>query len=328
MQEIGTIAFGPVPSRRLGRSLGINNIPPKSCSYSCLYCQLGKTIDMATKRKTFYKPENIFDQVKKKINAAVLKDERVDYLTFVPDGEPTLDINLGRELAVIKQIGIPRAVITNASLIWREDVKEDLPKADYISLKVDAVSEDLWRRINRPHRDLKLTSILDGIIEFSKEFKGTIVTETMLIDGVSYGNEFEKVADFLTRLKKLDKAYITIPTRPPTEKWVRPVKEETINIAFQAFSEKLGANRVEHLIGYEGTAFAVTGSVEDDLLGIVAVHPMRREAVKEFLQKANSDWTIIEELLREEKLVELVYQGTAYYMRSISSRNMRRCKAI
>ena len=114
----------------------------------------------------------------------------------------------------------------------------------------------------------------------------------------------------------------------PQKNWFRPVKEETINIAFQAFSEKLSANRVEQLIGYEGTAFAVTGSVEDDLLGIVAVHPMRREAVKEFLQKANSDWTIIEELLREEKLVELVYQGTAYYMRSISSRNMRRCKAI
>jgi wyosine [tRNA(Phe)-imidazoG37] synthetase (radical SAM superfamily) len=320
LEEVGTMVFGPVPSRRLGRSLGINNIPPKSCSYSCVYCQLGKTMDMTTARKSFYTPENIFKQVKKKVNAAILKDERVDYLTFVPDGEPTLDINLGRELAILKQIGIPIAILTNASLIWREDVKEDLLEADFVSLKVDAVSEDLWRRINRPHRDLKLNNILDGIIELAKEFRGIVVTETMLIDGVNYGNEFEKVADFLRRLKRLDKAYVAIPTRPPTEKWVRPGKEETINIAFQTFFKKLGANRVEYLIGYEGTAFAFTGSVVDDLLGIMAVHPMRREAVKEFLRKANADWTVIENLLREGKLVELVYEGNAYYMCSLSSR--------
>jgi wyosine [tRNA(Phe)-imidazoG37] synthetase (radical SAM superfamily) len=320
LQETGTIAFGPVPSRRLGRSLGINNIPPKSCSYSCVYCQLGKTMDITITRKAFYEPANIFKQVKNKVNAVVSRDELVDYLTFVTDGEPTLDINLGRELAILKQIGIPIAILTNASLIWREDAKKDLLEADFISLKVDAVSEDLWRRINRPHRDLKLNNILDGIVELAKEFKGTIVTETMVMDGISYGSEFEKVADFLSRLKRLDKAYVAIPTRPPTEKWVRPGKEETINIAFQAFSKKLGADRVEYLIGYEGTAFAFTGNVVDDLLGIMAVHPMRGEAVKEFLRSANTDWTIVEDLLREGKLVELVYQGNAYYMRSLSSR--------
>ena len=315
MEEVGTIVFGPVPSRRLGRSLGINNIPPKSCSYSCIYCQLGKTIDMTTARKSFYKPENIFKQVKKKVNAAALKDEHVDYLAFVPDGEPTLDINLGRKLAILKQIGIPRAVITNASLIWREDVKEDLLEADLVSFKIDTVNEKLWKRINRPHKELKLNRILEGITEFAEEFKGTLVSETMLLDRIRYGFEFKNIAEFLKGLKKLEKAYIAIPTRPPAEKWVKPVQEVTMNAAFQAFAEKLGVNKIEYLTGYEGNAFACTGVVKEDLLSITAVHPMRRQAVKALLRKANADWAIIENLLDEGKLIELEYQGNVYYMR-------------
>ena len=314
------LAFGPVPSRRLGKSLGINNIPAKTCSYSCVYCQLGRTINMATERQAFYKPEDIFREVKRKVDEASSRNERVDYLTFVPDGEPTLDINLGKEISILKQIEIPIAVITNASLIWRNDAKEDLLKANLTSLKVDAVSEDLWRRINRPHKNLKLNGILEGITEFANEFKGTIISEAMLIDGINYEDEFEKIADFLKHLKRLDKAYIAIPTRPPAEKWIKPAKEETVNAAFQVFSERLGLDRVEYLIGYEGNAFAFTGNVEEDLLSITAVHPMRKDAVKEFLMKANADWRLIEELLREGKLVELAYEGNRYYMRKLPSR--------
>jgi wyosine [tRNA(Phe)-imidazoG37] synthetase (radical SAM superfamily) len=314
------LAFGPVPSRRLGKSLGINNIPAKTCSYSCVYCQLGRTINMATERQAFYTSEDIFKEVKRKVDEASSRNERVDYLTFVPDGEPTLDINLGKEISILKQIEIPIAVITNASLIWREDVKENLLEMDLVSLKVDAVSEDLWRRVNRPHKDLKLDAILEGIREFANEFEGTVISETMLIDGINYGDEFEKTADFLKNLKRLDKAYIAIPTRPPAEEWVKPAKEETLNTAFQIFSEKLGADRVEYLIGYEGNAFAFTGRVEEDLLSITAVHPMRKEAVKEFLKKANANWHVIEKLLEEDKLIELEYEGNRYYMRRLSSR--------
>jgi len=320
LENVGTLVFGPVPSRRLGRSLGINNIPMKNCSYSCVYCQIGKTINITTERRVFHKPEDIFREVKRKVNEVTSRNERIDYITFVPDGEPTLDINLGKVLSILKQTTIPIAVLTNASLIWRHDVKEDLLKADFVSLKVDAVSQGLWRKINRPNKDLKLNIILEGIAEFAKEFKGTVASETMLIDGITYGNEFEKITEFLKGLQRLDKAYIAIPTRPPTEMWVKPAKEEKINAAFQIFSEKLGANKVEYLIGYEGNAFSFTGKVEEDLLGIISVHPMRREAVKGFLRKANADWYVIEKLIREGKLVECKYEGNVYYMRRLSSR--------
>jgi wyosine [tRNA(Phe)-imidazoG37] synthetase (radical SAM superfamily) len=275
---------------------------------------------MTADRQAFYEPEDISKDVRRKVDEAALKNERIDYLTFVPDGEPTLDINISKEISSLKRIGIPIAVITNASLLWRKDVKEDLLEADFVSLKVDAVNETLWRRINRPHSSLRLNTVLKGVRELAKDFKGTVVTETMLVDGINYGDEFERIAGFLTKLEKLNKAYIAIPTRPPTEKWVKPANEKDINAAFQVFSEKLGADRVEYLIGYEGNAFAFTGKVEEDLLSITAVHPMRKDAVKEFLTKANADWRLIEELLREGKLVELEYEGNRYYMRKLQSR--------
>jgi wyosine [tRNA(Phe)-imidazoG37] synthetase (radical SAM superfamily) len=195
-----------------------------------------------------------------------------------------------------------------------------LLKADYVSLKVDAVNEDLWRRIDRPHKDLRLNAILKGIQDFVETFKGTIVSETMLIDGVGYASEFERIAAFLAELKKLNRAYVAVPTRPPTEKWVEPAREEVVNAAFQVFSEKLGVDRVECLLGYEGNTFAFTGDVIEDLLSIMAIHPMRDDAVKGFLRKANSDWQVIESLLATGELVELEYEENRYYMRNLPSR--------
>jgi len=314
------LAFGPVPSRRLGRSLGINNIPAKTCTYSCVYCQLGRTSQLTVKRRAFYNPEKIFNEVKRKVEVAVSRNEKIDYLTFVPDGEPSLDINLGKEISLLKQIGVPIAVLTNASLLWYEDVKEDLLKANLVSLKMDSVNQVLWRKINRPHTSLSLNKILDSIVSFADDFEGILITETMLIDEIEYGAELREIASFLQELNGLKKAYIAIPTRPPAEKWVKPANEEIINLAYQIFSEKLGAEKVEYLIGYEGNAFAFTGNVKEDLLAITAVHPMRKEAIEEFLKKANAEWHIIEELLHKKLLIELEYEGKLYYMRKLPSR--------
>jgi wyosine [tRNA(Phe)-imidazoG37] synthetase (radical SAM superfamily) len=317
LQDSNHLAFGPVPSRRLGKSLGINNIPPKVCSYSCVYCQLGKTSENIVERRVFYQPCEVLNEVRRRVDNAAARNERIDYLTFVSDGEPTLDINLGREILLLKRIGIPIAVLTNASILWLKDVRQDLLKADLVSLKVEAVSEDLWRRINRPHKDLRLNMILKGIQDFAESFKGAVVSETMLVDGIDYTNEFKRISEFLAGLKKLNRAYIAVPTRPPTETWAKPAQEKVVNLAFQVFSEELGIDRVEYLIGYEGNAFAFTGDVEKDLLSIMAVHPMRGEAVKEFLRKANAGWQIIEKLLAAEKLVELEYGEDMFYMRKL-----------
>ncbi|MCD6299294.1 MAG: radical SAM protein [Thermoplasmata archaeon] len=313
------IAFGPVPSRRLGRSMGINNIPPKICTYSCVYCQLGRTLDMQVERKEFYSPEKVMGEVERKVREAEDSGERVDYLTFVPDGEPTLDINLGREIDMLKQTGIKIAVITNSSLIWREDVRNELCGADWVSLKVDSVTEDTWHRVDRPHGRLELGKIMDGIEDFSRDFEGELATETMLVSGFNDGeDETGRIASFISGLKT-DKSYISIPTRPPAEKWVKPAPEYNINAAYQIFSN--AGIDAEYLIGYEGNEFSSTGNAEEDLLGIMSVHPMREDAVKEFLEKGGAGMQVIEKMLAGEKIIELDYGGNRFYMRKLSGKH-------
>jgi len=250
-----------------------------------------------------------------KVESAKKNREAIDYLSFVPDGEPTLDINIGDEIDLLKPLEIKIAVITNASLIWNDDVKNDLLKANWVSLKVDAISEDIWHKINRPHKSLKLEAILEGALEFANIFKGELATETMFIQDINDNEkEIRKIADFLARLNP-NKAYIAVPTRPPAKKGTRPANEQVITKAYQIFSRNL--SNVEYLIGYEGNAFASTGNVEDDLLSITSVHPMREEGINEFLSKTKSDWNIIQKLIKEKKLIEMKYQGKKFYMRKL-----------
>ena len=315
VNDMKMIAFGPVPSRRLGHSMGINNIPPKICTYSCVYCQVGKTLNMQVERKVFYKPEEIVQSVERKVREAKERGEPVDYLTFVPDGEPTLDINLGKEIELLKTSGIKIAVITNSSLIWKEDVRNELGRADWISLKIDAVTEDSWRKINRPHRYLKQDEILRGILEFSRTFEGELTTETMLNKDFNDNlEEIEKISSFIAKINP-NKSYIAIPTRPPAEKSSKPPVEQAINMAFQVFKEK--SIHTEYLIGYEGNAFAFTGNVEDDLLSITSVHPMREDGVNRLLVKAKSGWNVIEKLMHEGKLTEVEYKNKKFYIRKL-----------
>jgi wyosine [tRNA(Phe)-imidazoG37] synthetase (radical SAM superfamily) len=316
-----SIIYGPVPSRRLGRSLGINNIPPKRCTYSCLYCQLGRTTDMQIGREAFYEPQELAQRVKDRVKQARERREPIDYLTFVPDGEPTLDINLGEEIELLRALNMKIAVITNASLLWLKDMKQDLQKADWVSLKVDTVTPRTWRRLNRPHKSLKLETILQGMLNFAETFEGELATETMLIRGVNDDiGEVRKVADFLAELRPA-KAYLAIPTRPPAER-VNPASEQAINAAYQTFSERL--SRVEYSIGYEGNAFASTGNAADDLLSITSVHPMREEAVAEFLKNASTDWGTVRELIENNNLVELEYQGKKFYMHRLPAHNVKK----
>ncbi|MBN2399595.1 MAG: radical SAM protein [Candidatus Aminicenantes bacterium] len=306
-------SFGPVPSRRLGKSLGINNIPAKVCSYSCLYCQVGRTTAMQIERRPFYKVEAIVNDVRNRVEQARKENANIDFLTFVPDGEPTLDVNLGKEITLLKTLGFPVGVITNSSLIWRDDVRSELAHADWVSLKMDAVREPDWRRINRPYRALSLSTILDGALEFAKTFSGKLVTETMLVQGGDENNaHFSEIADFLSRLRP-SVAYLSVPIRPPAEKGVHGPDESTLNRAFQIIGEKVA--RMEYLIGYEGDAFASTGDIEKDLLSITAVHPMRREAVSKFLAQAGATWAVVERLLARAELAETAYEGHQFYLR-------------
>ncbi len=305
------IVFGPVPSRRFGRSLGINNIPYlKKCSYSCIYCQIGKTYDFRIERQEFYKPEEIEKQVEEVIES--LKDKRIDYISFVPDGEPTLDINLGKSIDKLKKFGIKIAVITNSSLIWREDVQEDLKKADCVSLKVDAISQDIWKKINRPCKNLNLNKILEGIKIFSNEFKGELLTETLFIKNINdTDKEIEKIGNFLKEINPVI-AYIGYPTRPPAEKYVEIPDEKKIDFAFIVFkNKKINVKIIEK----REEKFGYTGDLIKDILSIISVHPMSRKEIEEFINENKGDVKIINSLMEKNEIEEIEYRDEKYYRR-------------
>jgi len=271
---------------------------------------------MRIEREQFYKPGEIANSVRAKIEQVRGRGEPTDYLTFVPDGETTLDTNLGEEIDLLKPFGIKIAIITNASLIWHEDVKRDLQKADWVSLKVDAVSKESWCHIDHPHKQLNLDKILEGMLEFSRIFKGKLVTESMLIRGINDSRkEVKRIADFLAELKPC-MSYLSIPTRPPARRTISAASEENVNMAYQLFTERL--NNVECLTGYEGNAFASTGNAIDDLLSITSVHPMREEGIEELLKKDNAGWDVIKGLLKDGRLIETNYERKRFYMRKFS----------
>ena len=308
------IVFGPVPSRRLGRSLGINNIPPKACSYSCVYCQVGPTKAQSIHPRTFYAPETILQAVTDRVDEARRSGEHIDYLTFVPDGEPTLDTRLGVTMDMLRPLGIPIAVISNASLIWRPDVQLILKRADWVSLKVDTVDEAVWQHMNRPHRELRLSEILDGMLSFSSSYQGILTSETMLVDGINLEERgIRELAEFLHQLAP-QVAYLAIPTRPPAVRGTHAPDEAQLNRVYQILSRRVG--QVEYLTGYEGNAFSTTGDAAEDVLSITAVHPMREEAVRELLSKTGNDWRLVEGLIEEGKLRECEYEGRKFFVRS------------
>ncbi len=309
------IVFGPVPSRRLGRSLGINNIPPKTCSYSCVYCQLGRTTRMTTEREAFHRPDEIGRKVKRRVDAADRAGESIDYLTFVPDGEPTLDVHLGEAIDLLRPSGKRVAVISNASLLWRDDVRRDLADADWVSVKVDAVGEGAWHRVNRPHPSLRIDEIQDGLLEFAEGFEGRLVTETMLVKGVNDDDQqVHETAGFVARLRPAI-AYIAAPIRPPSERWVEVPGMDRMIGAYESFTAHV--DRVEFLIGYEGNEFALSENVEEALLAIASVHPLRKEAVDELLRRAGEGWSVVRDLVARGRLVESDHKGRTFYMRKL-----------
>lgn len=312
--------FGPVPSRRLGDSLGINNIPAKTCTYSCVYCQVGRTTRRQLDRRTFFDPERMARDVADRVAETRKAGRGIDAVTFVADGEPTLDRNLGKAIALLKNVNIPVAVITNGSLLWREDVREELALADWVSIKVDALDEAIWRRVNKPHRSLSLPLILGGVRVFAEMFAGTLTTETMLVRGLNDDEaQIRSIASFLHSLR-IDKAFLSIPTRPPAERGVCGPNEADLNRAYQILAGEV--RQVECLIGYEGDAFAHTDDVEKDILGITAVHPMRDTALGGLLERAGASWELVDRLMAQGDIVRTEHEGHAFYVRRFSKSPM------
>lgn len=307
------ITFGPIPSRRLGSSLGINNVPDKLCSYGCVYCQAGRTSELTIKRGIFYAPQDVLREVQKHLRILARQGTPVDYLSLVPNGEPTLDLNLKETLRKLKTLGFPLAVFTNGTQLSDPEVVEALQTADWVSLKLDTVDEQTWQRLNRPFGKLRLDKLLSAMLGFAGVFRGILTTETMLVKGLNDNpGQWDGVGAFLQRLQP-DKSYLAVPCRPPAEEWVVPPEAQCVRAAwrrlrrYQRNLEFLGRERAE--------APGTTGFAEADLLATTAVQPLREDAVEKLLHNDHAHWDVIHRLIAEGKLREVRYCGKRYYVR-------------
>lgn len=196
------VIFGPFHSTKLGMCLGINNVKSKACTYNCIYCKSGNTSCCSVCCNTCVNPWNLYSCVRRKMDELADKGVNIDTIAFIPDGEATLDSNIAAKIRLLRQLNVKIAVFTNSSLLWNYNVKQNLLFADYVSLKIDSVNPETWERINRPHMRLDHRSILEAMLEFSREFRGELVTETMLISGYNDSvEEMKALGDFLAGLK-------------------------------------------------------------------------------------------------------------------------------
>lgn len=224
--------FGPVPSRRLGRSLGVDLVPFKTCSYDCIYCQLGRTTNQTLQRKEWLPLDKILRHLKEKLHL------KPDYITLSGSGEPTLYSRCGELIRKIKEMtDIPVAVLTNGSMLWMPQVRESLLDADLVVPSLDAGTETAFRYVNRPHPDIAFDKMLDGLIALRREYKGKYWLEVFLVAGITTTEtEIDSLKSAVERIGP-DKVQINTVTRPPAETYAEPVSKKQITAIASRLSD-------------------------------------------------------------------------------------------
>jgi wyosine [tRNA(Phe)-imidazoG37] synthetase (radical SAM superfamily) len=235
-ESVKTIShlYGPVASRRLGLSLGVDLVPFKVCSFDCIYCQLGRTAQKTVKRVSFFPPDVILNQLRNALESGTSPD----YISFSGSGEPTLNADLGRLIRKAKEITeIPVAVITNGSLLWDREVQEELLAADVVLPSLDAGTEATFQRVNRPHSSLSLKGIVGGLVDFRARYRGHIRLEVLLLEGINaVPKELERIRELLPQIEP-DGIDLNTAMRPPAESFARALtskKMEQIRAYFGA----------------------------------------------------------------------------------------------
>jgi wyosine [tRNA(Phe)-imidazoG37] synthetase (radical SAM superfamily) len=218
--------FGPVHSRRLGRSLGVDLVPYKVCSFNCVYCECGETTELTLKRRDFYPVQEVLQELEDYLSGS----PALDFITFSGSGEPTLSLSIGVVTRFLKG-RFPSyrvAVLTNGTLLWREDVRRDLIEADVVLPTLSSAIDETFRRIHRPAPDLGVKQIIAGIEQFRKEYRGEIWLEIFIIPGINTTTvELEALRSAIQRIHP-DRVQLNTLDRPGTESWVRPASSEEL----------------------------------------------------------------------------------------------------
>lgn len=304
--QVGYI-YGPVPSRRLGRSLGIDVVPAKICTLDCAYCQIGRTTEKSTVRRAFFDLQTVL----KELNGRLAEGVEVDYVTIGGSGEPTLNSQLGVLIDGIRRItDIPIAIITNGTLLYRPDVRADCAKADLVVPSLDAADADAFEAVNRPASDISIEKLVSGLVQFREEFSGQIWLEVFLIEGVNTAPEqIETLKRHIDRIRP-DRIQLNSAVRPAAEPGIKAMARqrlETIARQIGGNCEIVGAprdSRTDHHVQ----------RTRADVLSILKRRPCRLEDVCDGIGiSRNEAAKHIAQLLEEEAIASEQHGDVTYY---------------
>jgi len=297
--------YGPVPSRRMGLSVGMEPIPADTCNYSCVYCQLGRTRHMSNERKRFFDVEKMLEELKN-----YLKDvKEYDVVTLVGDGEPTLFEGMGDLIRGIKKLtDKPVAVITNGALLYEEAVREELMEAHIVLPSLDAYDKKSFKAVNRPYGTIRFEDVLSGLKKFSLKYKGQLWIEIMLVKGMNDSPEALEAFKEILKGIHYEKVFINAPVRPPAESYVETPEDGVI----EKFAGGLNAYSINHLTDSE-----FSSGIRDDfeaVLSIIARHPMNQHEIGSFIKSRRGDAKGILDRLNEDQAIDkLNYKGYVTY---------------
>jgi wyosine [tRNA(Phe)-imidazoG37] synthetase (radical SAM superfamily) len=302
--------FGPVPSRRLGRSLGVDLLPFKTCTYDCIYCQLGRTSNKTIKRKEWVATDIVIEQLKKNLGS------KPDYITLSGSGEPTLFSRLEELISRIKSItDIPVAVLTNGSLLWLSEVRSSLKLADLVIPSLDAGCNQIFQYVNRPHSDITFSKMLEGLVKFREEYTGKYWLEVFLLAGVTTPEmEINKLKTCINSVCP-DKVQINTVTRPPAEAFAEPVPEKQL----EAIAKRLYKN-AEVIADYSGVHKQQDFSARrEDVLTLLKRRPCSIEDIATGLGLHRNEVVKYVEELSSEGKIEAKPQNQQLYYKAVIS---------
>jgi len=300
--------YGPVPSRRLGRSLGIDLVPHKICTYDCIYCQIGKTTKKTLLRKEYVPEKEVLEEVK----TFLLKgSSSIDYLSLSGSGEPTLHSKIRSIIKGIKEITtIPVAVITNGSLLCEREVREDLLQADVVLPSLDAVSPEIFMKINRSHKKLSIERVIEGMVEFRKIYKGQIWLEILFCKGVNDGqDELLKMKSAIDRIRP-DRIHLNTVVRPPSEEWVVPLSQMEMEEIQAFFGER--ASIISEFDRHPSSV--MERDIKEEILKILRRRPLSLSDLSKGMGIRQSELDkYIKPMVQEGKIRAREFRDSIYY---------------
>lgn len=299
--------FGPVPSRRLGRSLGVDLVPYKTCSFDCVYCQVGRTTRLTTEREEFVPLEQVVAEVRRRLAEGV----EADYVTLSGSGEPTLYARLGELIDAVKaSTDVPVAVLTNGSLLWREEVRRELRRADLVVPSLDAGDPETFQRVNRPHPSISFEQLVDGLVRFREEFAGQLWLEVFMLADVTDEDAARRMAAIVGRIQP-DRIQLNTVTRPPADEGTRAMPPDKI----KSYAAILGGNvEVVSDFDYRGAELAA-GADADAVMNLLRRRPCSVEDVSEGLGLRRLEAEKLLAALQDAGRVTAEPQGGQYYYR-------------